>query len=171
MKTAQSYLRYPTGIVIITGIFSLVIYLVGSIILYQAGLGWMLLYLAYLLFMEIRLISVHCPNCYYYNRLCAFGKGKLSGIFFKKGQAERFSCKSFTWKDMIPDLLVYLIPIMAGIIVLFLDFSWPILILMVIFTLLNFSGNAYIRGHLACNHCKQAEMGCPALELFSRNKT
>lgn len=170
MKTAQSYLRYPTGIVIITGLFSLAIYLIGSIILYLAGFGWMILYLAYLLFLEIRIISLHCPNCYYYNRLCAFGRGKISGIFFEKGRAEKFSCNRFTWKDMIPDLLVFLVPVAVGIVLLILDFSWLLLILMVIFVILNFSGNAYVRGHLACNHCKQAEIGCPALELFSQGK-
>lgn len=171
MKSAPPYLRYPAGIVVITILFSLLIYLIGSMILYQAGLVWMLLYLGYLLFLEIRLIAVHCPNCYYYDRLCAFGRGKFSGLFFKQGRAEKFSCKPFTWKDMIPDLLVFLMPVTAGIILLILDFSGFLLMLMILFAFLNFSGNAYIRGHLACNHCKQAELGCPALELFNRKRT
>jgi hypothetical protein len=171
VKTAQSYLRYPAGIIVLTVLFSLLIYLIGPMILYQAGLVWLLLYLGYLLFLEIRLIFVHCPNCYYYNRVCAFGRGKFSGLFFKKGRTEKFSCNPFTWKGMIPDLMVFLMPVTAGIILLVLDFSGFLLMLMILFTFLNFSGNAFIRGHLACNHCKQAEMGCPALKLFNRGKT
>lgn len=170
MKTTQTYDQYPARIVITTGIFSLTIYLIGSIILYKAGLGWMLLYVAYLVFLEIRLISKHCPNCFYYNRICAFGKGKISSIFFKKGNSEKFTCKSFTWKDMIPDMLVFLIPFLAGIALLILEFSWLLLVLMLFFIFLNFSGNAYIRGQLACKYCKQAEIGCPALDLFNPKK-
>jgi hypothetical protein len=168
VKTLHPYLRFPAGIVILTSLFSLSVYLTGSILIYQAGLSCMLVYLAYLVFLEIRLISLHCPNCFYYNRICAFGKGKLSGIFFKKGQATKFSCKKFTWKNMIPDMLVFLVPFLVGIVALITDFRWPILILLILFMILNFSGNAYVRGHLACNHCKQGEIGCPALELFHK---
>jgi hypothetical protein len=171
MEIAHPYVQYPARIVIITGIFTLLIYLTGSLILYPAGWGWVLAYIAYGIFLEIRLISRHCPHCFYYNRVCAFGKGKLSGIFFKKGKTEMFTCKSFSWMDMIPDMLIFLIPFIAGMVMLILEFSWPILILMILLILLNFPGNGYIRGQLACNHCKQAEIGCPALDLFNSKKS
>ena len=48
-----------------------------------------------------------------------------------------------------------------------IDFQWFTLGLMIILLLLSSMGNAYVRGQLACNHCKQGEIGCPALELFN----
>ena len=72
---------------------------------------------------------------------------------------------------MIPDVLVFLVPFLLGIVVLITDFRWPILILMIFSSFLNFSGSTYVRGHLACNHCKQVEPGCPALERSSKGNS
>ncbi len=168
MIVNQPYEQYPLRIVLITITFSILIYLTGSLIIYPLGFGWMLLYIAYGLFLDFRLISQHCPHCYYYDRLCAFGKGKLSSLFFKKGETEKFTCNTFTWKDMIPDMLMFIFPMIAGIIILILNFNWATVILMIVLIFLNFPGNAYIRGQLACKNCKQAEIGCPALELFKK---
>jgi hypothetical protein len=171
MTLIQPYEKYPFRIVAITVMFSFLIYITGSLIIYPIGLGWMFLYLGYGLFLELRLISKHCPHCYYYGKICAFGKGKISSLFFKQGEMEKFSCNTFTWKDMIPDLLVFLIPAITGIIRMIFEFNWFTLSLVLTLFLLNSVGNAYIRGQLACNHCKQAQLGCPALELFSpKNK-
>jgi len=166
----QPYENYPVRIVLVTNLFSMLIYLTGSLIIYPIGLVWMFLYLGYGLILEFRLLSKHCVNCYYYGRICAFGKGKISSLFFQKGESEKFTCKTFTWKDMIPDLLIFIIPAIVGITRLILGFNWVTLILILILILLNFSGNAYVRGQLACNHCKQAQIGCPALELFNPKK-
>jgi hypothetical protein len=42
---------------------------------------------------------------------CAFGKGKLSSLFFKKGEAPELFCnKKITWKELIPEMLVPFTP-------------------------------------------------------------
>ncbi|KPK86688.1 MAG: hypothetical protein AMS27_04425 [Bacteroides sp. SM23_62_1] len=162
--------KYPARIIAITNLLSVLIYIAGAYIIYQLGLIWALIYIGYLLFLEIRLLSTGCPDCYYYGKLCAFGKGRLSSLFFKKGDPERFTCRTFTWKDLIPDFLVALIPVIIGLVILILDFSWLILLLMILLFFLSTTGNGIIRGQYACKFCKQAEIGCPALELFSRKK-
>jgi hypothetical protein len=65
--------------------------------------------------------------------------------------------------------LVLIFPLVGGIIILIMDFTWLILVLMVILVVLSLGGNALIRGSLACKYCKQRELGCPAEQLFNKS--
>ena len=174
MKTSKdkikNYENYPLGIVLMSNLLSILIYIIGAFILYQIGIIWLILYIMYILILEFRLIRGHCTNCYYYGKNCAFGKGKISSIFFKKGDLNKFCKMQITWKDLIPDFLVSLIPIIVGIIVLIIDFSWLILVLIILLVILTSFGNGFVRGQLACKYCKQKELGCPAEKLFNKKK-
>jgi len=75
-----------------------------------------------------------------------------------------------TWKDMLPDIMVSLIPFVVGIILLIIHFNWTMLILVVALFLLASVGNGYVRSSLACKYCKQRELGCPAEKLFDKKK-
>ena len=76
-----------------------------------------------------------------------------------------------TWKDMIPDVLITLIPLVAGIVLLIIRFDFILLSALLLLILLTTTGNGYVRGKLTCRHCKQQEAGCPADLLFNKNKT
>jgi len=162
--------KYPIQIVFFSNLLSILIYTTGIIILRELGWLYVGLYVAFLIILEIRLLRFHCPNCYYYGKVCAFGKGILSSKLFKKGNPEMFACKTFEFKDLIPDLLVFIIPFATGIILLILDFEWYILITVLLLIFLNFAGNAYIRGQIACKNCIQRELGCPAEVFFNPPK-
>ena len=127
-------------------------------------------FVAYILFIEVRLLAKSCKHCYYYGRFCAFGKGKCSALFFKKGNPEEFLKTEITMKDIIPDFLTFIFPLIAGIVVLISNFSWLIVVLLVILVVFGFGGNALVRGSFACKYCKQREIGCPAERLFSQKK-
>lgn len=77
---------------------------------------------------------------------------------------------TITWKDIVPDFLVFMIPVLAGILLLIQEFTWTVLILIIALLLLGFLGNALVRGQLACRYCKQRETGCPAAQLFDTTK-
>ena len=109
-------------------------------------------------------------NCYYYGKVCAFGKGKLCALLFKQGNPQNFAADTITWSQLIPDFLVSLIPIAVGIFILVTDFSILCLVLLIILIALSFGGNAIVRGNFACKYCKQRESGCPAEKLFSKEK-
>jgi len=162
--------EYPLRIVFFTNLLNFLIYATGIIII--QGLSWLYvgLYGIYIIILEIRLLRFHCPNCYYYGKVCAFGKGILSSILFKKGNPEMFACKTFGFKELIPDLFVFIIPAITGIILLILEFKWYIFITVLLLIFLNFAGNAYIRGQIACKNCKQRELGCPAEAFFNPPK-
>ena len=170
MQGPPGYERYPLWIVIASNLLSVLIWLIGAVILYQAGPVWAVLYLAFVLVLEYRLISGHCVDCYYYGKTCAFGKGRLSCIFFSKGEPERFSRMQLTWKDIVPDFLAFFLPVLAGVALLVLEFRLTVLILVIVLLCLGFFGNAFVRGRLACRYCRQREIGCPAERLFKKNQ-
>jgi hypothetical protein len=168
MKQFHHYENYPWWIVLLSSLVSIAIYLIGAFIIYQINLVSLILYLLFIGILEFLLIQGHCVNCYYYGKTCAFGRGRISKIFFGKGNVERFCKMHMTWKDMLPDLMVSLIPFIVGIILLIKHFNWTMLILVIILLLLTSVGNGFVRGQLACKYCKQRELGCPAEQLFNR---
>ncbi len=170
MKSARCYENYPFWIVFFSNFVSIAIYLIGALIIYQIGLIWLILYLIFIVILEVRLIKGHCTDCYYYGKTCAFGKGRISSLFFKKGDVNKFCKMHMTWKDIVPDFLVSIIPTIAGIALLVIHFNWVILVFVIILFLLTSTGNGIVRGQLACKHCKQREIGCPAEQLFNKKK-
>jgi len=165
----KSYENYPCWGILISNLLEVIIYFIGAFILYQLGLIWMFFYLIYILILQIMVLKKSCVNCYYYGKYCAFGKGKLASLFFKKG-SKNFCQRKVTWKDIIPDFLVSIIPIIVGIVILIINFSWLILGLIMLLILFSFTGTGLVRGKIACKYCKQREIGCPASELFNKNK-
>jgi hypothetical protein len=162
--------NYPIKIVIVSNLVSILIYGIGAYILYRIGIIWVIGYLLFILLLEFRVLNRHCVDCYYYNKTCAFGKGQVSSIFFCKGHPERFNQKKMTWKDIVPDFLVFILPMCAGILLLLQEFTWIVFGLIILLLLLGFLGNALVREHLACRYCRQREMGCPAAQLFDTTK-
>ncbi|MCD4752981.1 MAG: hypothetical protein K8R40_07915 [Anaerolineaceae bacterium] len=168
IEQPETYENYPCWIIIISNLVSIVIYLIGAYIIYQLGIIWLLIYLLYIFGLEIRLMKKSCVNCYYYGKFCAFGKGKLSALFFKKGSPKAFRKDKITWKDILPDFLVSVIPLIVGIVLLILNFNWLILSLIILLVILTSAGSGFVRGSLACKFCKQRELGCPAEQLFNK---
>ena len=169
MNKIECYENYPYWIIMVSNLLALSIYTIGIIIIKPLGIIWLLIYLAYIIFLEIRLLKKSCVDCYYYGKLCAFGKGKLCSLFFKKGNKEGFTV-DFTWVDLIPDMLVAIIPIIIGIVMLIMNFNWLLLSLIILLFLLVSTGNGLVRGSLACKYCKQREINCPAEKMFNKEK-
>lgn len=172
MSQVDCHENYPMQIVGLSNLISLSIYGIGAYIVAKV-LVWLLIpYLLYCLWLEFRLIRRSCINCYYYGKMCAFGKGKLCALIFKKkGNPELFIQDKITWIQLIPDFAVSLIPLIAGIVLLVTDFTWLLLILVIMLCVLAFGGNAVVRGSFACKYCKQKEIGCPAEQLFNKEKS
>lgn len=166
-RSGKCFENYPMKTVAISNLVSISIYLIGSYIIYQIGALWLIAYVAYIAFLEIRLLR-NCAECYYYGRLCAFGQGRLSSAIFKKGNPKNFSQRKIAWKDILPDFMVSIIPMLVGIWLLIMRFNFLLLAMIVVLFLLTSAGNGFVRGSLACNHCKQRELGCPAERLFKR---
>jgi hypothetical protein len=147
---------------------SLSLYACGAAIV--AGLGWapLALYLLFLLYLEVNLLAKSCAHCCYYGRRCFSGKGVICSWFFQRRDPAKFGSREASWLSLLPDLLVTLIPLGVGLLLLIRRFDWILLSLMVGLVILAFPGNGLVRGKLACCHCHQRELGCPAEKLFRK---
>ena len=123
----KSFERYPLWIVFVTNLVSLSVYFVGFYLTYQITPIFSLLFLFYLIYVELSIYREGCVFCYYYGKMCAFGRGKIAKFLLKKGDPRKFYEKEVSFKDFIPQMIVSIIPLSAGIYLLFKDFRWPIL--------------------------------------------
>jgi len=162
--------NYPLWIVIVANLVPLLIWIAGLYLISRLSIFWAIAYLLFVLLLEFRLVSGHCPDCWYYGKTCAFGKGRIAARFFPKGSPARFADAEVTWKEVLPDFLTFFLPVLAGIVLLVRGFSWTVLVLVIALLLLGFAGNAFVRVRLACRFCRQREIGCPAEQLFSARK-
>lgn len=168
METIRSYENFPIRLVAAAVLVNVSIYALGSFILAGFGSIMMALYLLYCLGNEVHVMKMSCVDCYYYDKWCAFGRGKAAALFFRQGDPRRFLTKSISRKDLIPDMLVVIFPLVGGIALLIRDFSWGIVIALALLLTLSFGGNYLIRSRVACVCCKQRELGCPAEQFFSK---
>ncbi|MDD1668521.1 MAG: hypothetical protein LUO97_01855 [Methanomicrobiales archaeon] len=164
----DTYEQFPRRMVAVTVLVQVAIYLLGAYILLQISVWLAVIYAACILALEYRVLRHSCVSCYYYGRLCCFGRGKLAATFCRKGDPAAFLKKEIRWVDILPDFLVSLIPLVLGIILLVINFD-PILLLAVVgLAVLAFPVQGFIRSTWSCRFCKQRELGCPAERLFSR---
>ena len=169
MKTS-SFENFPWWMVATCNALGLAIYAIGFYLTVRLGILWGVLYLAYCVWMEWRVLSGSCRSCYYYGKRCGFGKGRLCSRLMTRTAEQTLHTKRISWRDVVPDFLVSLIPLGVGIIVLIRSFSWHVLLLMLVLVFLGSVGTGFVRGQIACKYCKQRELGCPAEQLFRKTK-
>jgi hypothetical protein len=167
VNKVQPYEHFPAWIVFVSNLVSWSIYAIGAYILARLWIWLLVPYLLYVLWLEIRLLRTACVDCAYYDSVCAFGKGKLCAMAFERGDPQRFAEHEISWAEMLPDLLVSILPLIGGIALLMREgWNWLIAVLLALLLFLAFAGTGLVRGSLACTHCQQREIGCAAYELF-----
>ncbi len=166
----SAFENYPFWIPLLSIVQSLAIFGLGAYLLSGFGLIAVILYLLFCAWSEYRVIKHSCSFCYYYGKLCGTGKGIIAPLFTKKGDPKTFAERKIGWKDLIPDLLIFLLPLLGGIIHLFIRFSWINIGLMALLFVLAMPCTGYMRSCFLCPNCKQRELGCPAQELFGKAK-
>ena len=164
----EVYDEFPLPSVLFCIAVSISIYLVGAYLIAPLGKIFVALYLLYCLWMEIRVLIMSCRDCFYYGRLCAFGRGKICSLLFKKGSPEGFKMKKITFINLVPDFLVSIIPLGIGGFYLVQSFTWLRLSFIVVLVIMAFPVTGFVRGSISCKFCRQREMGCPAVQLFAK---
>lgn len=168
MADEPFYDQYPARVVLLSVLHTLLLYATGAAIILAAGPLWALLYLAFCVWSEYRVLGGSCVNCVYYGKACAFGRGILCSWLFRQGDPAKFNARPITWASLVPDLLVSLLPLAVGAAVLVRSWSWLVMGLMVLLIVLAFPVTGAIRSQLACAHCRQRQCGCPAERLFGK---
>lgn len=162
--------NYPLWIPALSVLLSLAIYTIGAILFSFFGLTVVLLYLFFCLLTEYRVLEMSCRYCCYYGKLCGVGKGIIAPLFFKKGDPKVFLDKKIGWEELLPDICVFLLPVIGGIITLFFHFNFLTLGLIILIIILSLPGVGFLRTRLLCPNCKQRELGCPAEKFFGKSK-
>jgi hypothetical protein len=100
-----------------------------------------------------------CPYCRYWDtRSCPCGYGRIASKFRKKSSVECFSDK---FKKHIPIIVpLWFIPLLAGLPVVVRNFSWILLILLIVFAIDAFVILPLISTKHGCKECPQKDT-CP----------
>jgi hypothetical protein len=172
MQKEETYENFPIKIALLSVIFTIATYGIGTYIILGFGIVWAVLYAIYCVIIEIVIMKKSCTGCYYYGKVCGLGKGKLAAKLFKKGDSQKFIDSEVSWIQILPDLLTLILPIGAAIALLIINFQGNLIILvfLIILIVLYLIGNALIRENLTCKYCKQRELGCPAAKLFMEHQ-
>jgi hypothetical protein len=151
---------YPKSKIFLSNFLMLIWIILGTIACYLLNplFGWIYLLFALLMILVV-LRKLVCTNCYYYDKWCSMGWGKLSAIFFKKGKIENFE-KSLGLKlAMITYPSLMIIPIILILISIFKDFNFfKIFILVFLFAVSFYS--SFVTRKKTCAVCKM-KLFCP----------
>ena len=141
----------------------------GAVVLTQLGVWAVVGYLVLLALAGYGVLALVCTRCYYYDRRCATGIGKVVALFFKRGQEEEFGQTASQKAVMLLLALVLLLPLVGSIASLAVGYSTLRLVLLVALVALLVAG-LVPHPRLVCSHCKLAEKGCcPIGKLVLRN--
>ncbi len=168
MEENITYENYPVRMIAASQLLNVLIYALGIYILAGFGLWMAGTFAAYCLWLEIRVMKFSCTECYYYGKACAFGRGTIAAFLFKQGDPARFAARTMSHKQLLPDLLVLVFPLIGGIVLLLRTFSWSLAVLLLALPALSLWGTYLVRSRIACRYCKQREIGCPAERFFNK---
>lgn len=167
MEKQTCYENYPLKIVALSLVIAVFSYLIGAVILIQLIPFGLIIGVGYLVLCAVNIIvtlKFRCIYCYYYGKTCYMGLGRLAKAFFKQGDSKDFKNP----KNLVPAALfsfaILLIPIIGAIISMVIRYTLLVLFLFIIYIMVAFVPNLFLKKNLHCKYCKQGELGCPAYE-------
>jgi len=148
--------EYPRSTVIAGNLIMLVWIALGTVACYFLNpvAAWIFLAVA-LLLVFIVLRKLVCTNCYYYDKWCAAGWGKLSALMFKKGDIETFNDSIGVKLAPVIYGLLTLVPLVLGTIAAVRHFSVVKPIVLAALLLLGFYSGTLGR-RKSCAQCKMS---------------
>ena len=169
-KELQAFENYPFSTILITNIITFLIYFIGVYLVWQLGMLWGVLFIVYLLGLEVSVYKQGCSCCHYYGKRCAFARGKIAQFLVEKKDPQKFCQRKITWLNLLPPILSSLIPVGVGMFLLIKEFNWLILALTLIPIANWFFINPLVYGKLVCLYCKQGRLCCPTNDFFGKKK-
>jgi len=127
------------------------------------GWVWAGLYLAYSIAGAFWIIIFLCPYCALFNtQRCPCGYGRIAAKLRSRQDPNLFRRK---FRINIPVIVpVWLIPTIAGGIIVSRDFAWSLLILVILFVVNSFLVLPLVARIYGCGRCPQKET-CPWMKL------
>ena len=156
----QGLEEYPKSGILLSNFVMLLWIALGTIacwFLYSL-VAW--IYLAFAIIMVfVVLRKLVCTNCYYYDKWCCTGWGKLSALFFKKGDTQKFSSSYGLKLAPLTYGLLTLIPLISVVISFTQGFTIPKIVVLILLLLISFYSGTVNRKK-TCEKCKM-RLICP----------
>ena len=134
------------------------VYALGALILWRIHPVVAGAYLAYALAcMYLLLPRLVCTSCSYFGRTCHSGQGRLAALLFAPRDQAEFARRFRSMRLAAP---VFLAPLLAGIVLLPLRFSWRLAAATVVFGVLALGCTRLVTKRLGCPRCRQRHV-CP----------
>lgn len=146
--------KYPKSRIILGNVLMFLGIVVGTIAFWFFFSVFAVLYLIFaIILVYVVLRKLVCTNCYYYDKWCSMGWGKLAAAMFKKGKTEDFNDSIGLKLAPVVYGLLTIIPIIVIIISIILVFDYSkIVILAFLLFFAVYSGGVSRRA--ACSSCK-----------------
>lgn len=166
---AKKLENYPIKIVCVSATLTIISYLLGTAVFYVLSPLLGVLFLILTITNIGVSMKLRCTNCFYLGKYCNFGLGKLAAILFKKGNPEEFSNRRKVIPTAVLSFGTMLLPIVAGILLLLIDFSIGNITLLSVYILFGIVPNFFVRGSF-CEKCMQGQLGCPSYEQMIKSR-
>jgi hypothetical protein len=161
------YDSYPWTTPLLENIVWLAVYALGFIIFHQLSAWAAIAYLGYsIVCMYLVIPRFVCTHCSYYGKICHSGQGRLAALLFSKRATEPFGEYFKCMRFAAP---VFLAPIIAGLSLFVLRFSWERVGLTFAFGVLALGCTRIVTVRLGCPHCRQRPV-CPACQKLRHDK-
>lgn len=162
-ERSKTYDNYPWTTPFLENLVWLGVYVLGSIIFATFSTWAAAAYFGYCAVgMYLLIPRFVCTHCSYYGMTCHSGQGRLAALLFSKRDTGLFnSC----FKSMRLAAPVFLAPLIAGLVLSVLRFSWEPVAMTVGFGILALGCTRMVTKRLGCPHCKQKPV-CPACRNF-----
>jgi len=170
-ENQKIYENYPWGVIVLANVLQFLTCLTGAFIMFKLNLITGFLYLIFLILLELSVYKEGCIHCCYFGKRCAFGRGLIAAKIFKQGNSQKFCAKEVTLKSFLPHILFSAIPVIAGILLLVSRGFNIFILIALIYSILNWVVvSPVLYGKIACPHCKQGSICCPALNFFNKKQ-
>ena len=138
--------------------------LVGAAIFWLVHPGAAAAYSVYsLVCMYLLIPRLVCTSCSSYGRTCHSGQGRIASLLFSPRDPAGFTARFRYMRLAAP---VFLAPLLAGLVLLFLRFSPGLAVATVLFGMLALGVTRLITTRLGCPRCQQRHV-CPACRRTS----
>ena len=161
--------QHPLRRIIIGNLAMLIWFALGALACwyFYPILGLVYLIVAFVL-VYVVLRKLVCVNCYYYDKWCGLGWGKLCAIMFKKGSLEEFPASIGLKLAPATYGLLMIIPLVLLFISIIQVFSWYKIVVLILLLLVSlYSGGVGRR--VACVHCKMNVI-CPGSAIKKKKE-
>jgi len=156
--TNQAAHKVSPGAVILDNAKLVAMYGLGAWLIFPTWpvLGW--IYLAYCALSLLFYIRFICPYCFRYHAGTCLSGYHIFAQVFKPQEPGKFATQ---FKRYVAVLFpAWFLPPLAGVYLLITNFSWLVIVQVVLFCLVAFVILPYISGKHSCKECENAE-NCP----------